>query len=88
MFEFDENKSKSNMQKHVIDFESAKMFWKDPNRVEIPSRWVDETRYILIARLENNLWSAIYTFRENRIRLISVRKSRSNEKEIYDSIGI
>jgi len=88
VFEFDKNKSKSNMQKHGIDFESAKKLWKDPNRVEIPSRWVDEPRHILIARLENNLWSAIYTYRENRIRLISVRKSRNNEKEIYDRIGI
>jgi uncharacterized DUF497 family protein len=88
MSEFDENKSKSNMQKHEIDFETARMLWKDPNRVEIPSRWLDESRYILIARLENNLWSAVYTIRENRIRLISVRKSRHNEKEIYDSIGI
>ena len=88
MFEFDENTSKSNMQKHGIDFESAKMLWKDPNRVEIPSRWLDEPRNILIASFENKLWSAVYTLRENRIRLISVRKSRSNEKEIYDSIGI
>ena len=76
------------MQKHGIDFETAKKLWVDPNRVEIPSRWVDESRYVLIARLENNLWSAIYTYRENRIRLISVRKSRNNEKEIYDRIGI
>ncbi len=88
MSEFDENKTKSNMQKHGIDFETARMLWKDPNRVEIPGRWLDESRYILIARLENNLWSAVYTLRENRIRLISVRKSRDNEKEIYDSIGI
>ena len=88
MFEFDETKSASNMQKHGIDFESAKMLWKDPNRVEIPSRWLDEPRYILIARLENKLWSAIYTLREKRIRIISVRKSRDHEKEIYDSIGI
>ena len=76
------------MQKHGIDFETAKMLWKDPNRVEIRSIWVDEPRNILIARLENKLWSAVYTLRENRIRLISVRKSRDNEKEIYDSIGI
>jgi uncharacterized DUF497 family protein len=88
VFEFNGYKSESNMQKHGIDFETAKMLWKDPNRVEIPSRWVDEPRYILIARLEDNLWSAVYTLRENRISLISVRKSRSNEKEIYDSIGI
>ena len=88
MFEFDENKSESNMQKHGIDFETAKKLWRDPNRLEIPSRRVDEPRYVLIARLENNLWSAIFTFRENRIRIISVRKSRNNEKEIYERIGI
>ena len=76
------------MQKHGIDFETAKKLWKDSNRIEVPSRWLDEPRYLLVARLENNLWSAIYTYRENRIRLISVRKSRTNEKEIYERIGI
>ena len=76
------------MQKHGIDFESAKMFWKDPNRVEIPSRWVDEPRYILIARLNQDLRTTIFTVRNRNTRIISVRKSREDEKEIYDSIGI
>jgi hypothetical protein len=50
MFEFDETTSGSNMKKHGMDFETVKILWKDHNRVEIPSRWLDEPRYILIAR--------------------------------------
>ena len=85
MFEFDRNKSESNTKKHGIDFETSRKLWKDPNRIVIPARWVDEPRFLLIARLDEDLWSAIYTFRKNKIRIISVRKSRDNEKEIYNS---
>jgi uncharacterized DUF497 family protein len=88
MFEFDKNKSGSNKEKHGIDFETAKKLWEDPNRIEIPARWLDEPRYILIALLNESLWSAIYTVRNKKIRIISVRKSRNDEKEIYDSLGI
>lgn len=88
MFEFDKNKSESNKRKHGIDFESARKLWKDPNRIEIPARWVDEHRSVLIAKLEDDIWSAIFTLRENKIRIISVRKSRDNEKEIYNSSRI
>ncbi len=85
MFEFDEKKSRSNKTKHGIDFETALQLWDDPNRLEIPARWVDETRFILIAMLDNKCWSAVITKRKNAIRIISVRKSRNDEKEIYKS---
>jgi len=85
LFEFDENKSKINQEKHGIDFETATHLWEDPNRLEIPARWVDETRFILIAMIDEELWSAIFTKRNENIRIISVRKSRDNEKEIYYS---
>ena len=85
MFEFDEKKSIYNKNKHGIDFKSATQLWDDPNRIEIPARWVDEPRSLLIARLKNEYWSAIFTWRKDRIRIISVRKSRKNEKEIYNS---
>jgi uncharacterized DUF497 family protein len=84
MFEFDEKKSELNKKKHGIDFESAKMLWEDSNRIEIPARWVDEPRNLLIAQLNGEFWSAIFTIRNNKIRIISVRKSRNNEKEIYN----
>jgi len=85
MFEFDRNKSDLNKKKHGIDFETAKRLWEDSNRIEIPARWVDEPRFLLIAQLDGQLWSAIFTHRKNKIRMISVRKSRNNEKEIYNS---
>ena len=88
MFEFDKNKSESNRRKHGIDFESARKLWWDSNRIEIPARWIDEPRFVLIAILEKDIWSAVFTLRENRIRIISVRTARDNEKEIYNSSRI
>lgn len=66
MFEFDENKSKRNKGKHGIDFETAVRLWEDPNRLEIPTGTVDESRLVLIAMLNDDIWSAIFT-REIRI---------------------
>ena len=85
MFEFDENKSRSNKVKHEIDFTMAMKLWDDPNRLEIPAQWVNESRYLLIAVLEEEYWSAVFTKRKNMIRIISIRKSRRYEKEIYNS---
>lgn len=85
MFEFDKKKSASNKRKHGIDFKTAIKLWEDPDRITIPARWVDEPRFILIAKLENAYWSVIYTERKSVIRIISVRRSRENEKEIYKS---
>lgn len=85
MFEFDKNKSESNRRKHGIDYKTARRLWEDYNRVEIPARWIDEPRVLLIARLDEEIWAAIFTHRNNTIRIISVRKARRNEKEIYNS---
>ncbi len=84
-FEFDEQKSISNKIKHGIDFIEAQNLWKDPDRIEIPAKNLDEPRYMIIGRIGMNIWSAIYTIREINYRIISVRKARENEKEIYES---
>lgn len=84
-FEFDPDKSKANKNKRGIDFYRARRLWNDPYRVEIPARWLDEARFILIASTGNEVWAAIYTVRNKRVRIISVRKARDNEKEIYHS---
>ena len=85
-FQFDENKSLSNRKKHGIDFIEAQSLWNDPERVIIPSREMDEIRNMIIGRIEKTVWSAIYTIRKENIRIISVRKARENEKEIYESL--
>ena len=87
-FEYDPQKSHTNKQKHGIDFEEAQLLWLDYNRIEIPARTTGEIRKVLIAKLNEEIWSAVFTMREGAIRIISVRRSRKNEKEIYYSEGI
>ena len=85
-FEFNENKSILNRKKHGINFIEAQNLWNDPERVIIPAREMDEIRNMNIGRIEKTVWSAIYTIRKENIRIISVRKARENEKEIYESL--
>ena len=84
-FEFDEQKSKRNKEKHGIDFVEAQRIWEDPEVVMIPAKTISESRYLLIGKYDNSIWSAIFTLRNQKIRIISVRRSRKNEEEIYKS---
>ena len=84
-FEYDKRKSDSNELKHGINFEDAQLLWTDPDRVQIPARDVDEPRLMMIGKINNRYWSAIFTYRGEKIRLISVRSSRTEEIEIYES---
>ena len=83
-FEFDDDKSQANLEKHGIDFRSAQGLWKDPNLLELQAKSEDEQRFLLIGRIDEKHWSAVVTYRNNRIRLISVRRSRKKEVEIYE----
>lgn len=82
-FEFDENKSISNAEKHGIDFISAQNLWNDDRRVIVTARSQDEPRFAIIAMHQGKLWTAICTLREDRIRIISARRSRHGEEEGY-----
>lgn len=83
-FEYDEAKSRANDAKHGIDFVSAQDLWKDPQRVEIPARTEGEPRWLVIGRMAGKHWSAVITRREERIRIISVRRSRVEEVTLYE----
>ena len=85
VFEFNQEKSRINLSKHGIDFNEAQLLWNDPNAIVIPARTVDEPRYLLIAELDGRHWTSIFTIRNKKIRIISVRRSRKNEEKIYQS---
>lgn len=84
-FEFDEGKSRANLEKHGIDFVQAQALWSDPDLIEIPAVPVDEPRLLVIGRIEGKHWSAVITYRSENIRIISVRRARSEEVAIYES---
>ena len=74
-----------NKKKHGIDFIEAQSLWNDPDRIEIPAKTIDEQRFLLIGRISDKHWSSIITYRNDRIRIVSVRRSRKEEIEIYES---
>ena len=84
-FEFDENKSRANKAKHGIDFVEAQALWFDAMLVEIPARTEDESRFLVVGTVGGQPWSAVITYRGERIRIISVRRSRPEEVSIYES---
>ena len=84
-FEFDANKSQVNLEKHGIDFLDAQALWDDPDLLEIKARTENEPRFLVIGRIGPTHWSAVITYRNERIRLISVRRSRIKEVELYES---
>jgi uncharacterized DUF497 family protein len=71
--------------KHGIDFEEAQILWKNWNRLEIPVRCDDAPRYLIIGIINQQYWSAVITYRYSHIRLISVRRSRKQEIDLYES---
>ena len=84
-FEFDPVKSRINNKKHRIDFIKAQQLWEDKDRIVIPVNMVDEPRYMVIGKIDRKHWSAVITSREKNIRIISARRSREEEIEIYES---
>lgn len=82
-FEFDPAKSAANLEKHGIDFVRAQALWSDPDRLEVHARSFDEPRTQVIGRIGDLVWSAFVTMRTDRIRIISVRRARHDEKAAY-----
>ncbi len=83
--EFDRRKSDSNRRKHGIDFMAAQSLWEDPDLLEIPARTTDEPRFLAIGKIGEQHWSGVITYRDECVRIISVRRSRDEEVKIYES---
>jgi hypothetical protein len=84
-FEFDPEKSRANKRKHGIDFEEARALWDDSDVIEIPARTTGEPRFMAVGTIGRRHWSAVFTWRGKKRRIISVCPSRREEVEIFES---
>ena len=87
-FEFDPEKSDINKRKHGIDFIEAQALWDDPDFIEIPVKVSDELRFLVIGKISEKHWSGVITYRTEKIKIISVRRSRKEEVDLYESSPI
>ncbi len=83
-FEFDPGKSVSNKAKHGIDFQEAQALWKDLDLLEISVKTSDEERFLVVGVIDGKHWSGVITYRSGKIRIISVRRSRKEEVNLYE----
>jgi uncharacterized protein len=83
-FEWDENKRRSNVIKHGIDFADAKEVFHDPAAyTSVSPRSVPERRYVTVGSMRGALIAVIFTFRGQVIRIISARVARRIERQTY-----
>ena len=83
-FEFDPAKSRANKRKHGIDFVEAQALWDDAEAIEIATNTNVEPRFVVAGMIEGKLWTAIVTYRNDNIRLISVRRAWKKEIDSYE----
>ena len=83
-FEFDPEKSDNNKKKHGIDFLEAQALFDDPDLIEIPVKTTDEPRFLVIGKIADKHWSGVVTYRGERVRIISVRRPRKEEVDLYE----
>ena len=82
-FEFDPAKRRANWEKHGIDFSEAQRLWELPI-VEVRLNYPLEERWLVVGKLDEKYWTTVVTYRESRVRLISVRRSRAEEKKLHE----
>jgi len=87
-FEWDENKRRTNIQKHGLDFRDAWKVFNFPMLIALDDREAyDEDRYIGIGMLEGRIVVVVYTERgEDTIRIISMMKALTHERNRYEQL--
>jgi uncharacterized DUF497 family protein len=84
--EWDDRKRLSNLEKHRLDFEDAALIF-GADFLKLPARPSgDETRFRAIGYVRGNPVAVIYTERGDAIRIISMRKARTDERRLHQAL--
>jgi uncharacterized DUF497 family protein len=83
-FEWDEAKRFSNLRKHGVDFVAVReLQWESAQESEDRRHNYDERRWIARGKIGGQLHVLVYTRRNGRIRVISLREASRREKANY-----
>lgn len=62
----------------------ALALWDDPYLIEAPANVTNEPRFLAVGMIGARHWTAVYTYRSDRVRIISVRRARKQEIDYYE----
>ena len=83
-FEYGTQKSRANLLKHGIDFEDAQRLWEVPTVTFHTKPDSDEVHYLVLGMIDGKHWTAIITDHGEHTRIISIRRSRTQEEKDYE----
>jgi uncharacterized DUF497 family protein len=84
-YEWDERKRSINFALHGVDFAEVESFdWESARVLEDDRKQYGEIRYIAIGYIQMRLYVLVFTIRENRVRVISLRKATRREVIRYE----
>ena len=85
--EFDADKDEINRFKHRLPLALGKRIFADPYHALLPTFRAEdgEDRYKAVGLIDGKLYTAVFVWREARMRMISVRRSNAREQREYDS---
>jgi uncharacterized DUF497 family protein len=84
-FEWDPDKAVRNVEKHGIDFADPSLVLFDDLALTIPDKDADEERFLALGQdALGRLLVVIYTWRNDRIRIISARRATGRERRLYE----
>ena len=85
-FTWDEHKRRSNLKRHKLDFADAVEVFQGPMRIFEDTRFdYGEQRWVGLGLLGNIVVVIVHTEIEDEIRVISMRKATTHEKELFYS---
>ena len=84
LFEYDQNKSAANLEKHGIDFEDIQEIWDGIYCGIGVVKVSGERREVVVGKISGEYWTAAITERRSVIRIISARRSTEKERSEYD----
>ena len=85
-YEWDEEKAAANLRKHGVDFADAALALEDELALTMTDLYSErEARFVTVGRDPyERLLAVVYTWRGERIRLISARETTSKERRDYE----
>ncbi len=83
-YEWDPDKAGTNLKKHRVSFADAVTVFSDDQALTMKDPNPDEERSVTLGMdAQGNILIVVYTWREDRIRIISARKATLAERRQY-----
>jgi uncharacterized DUF497 family protein len=78
----EQNRSPNTLSRLVA---ATSSLWSDPDLLQVKVKTSDFPRYLAIGQVDGHHWSAAITYQDDRIKILSVRPSREEEVQLYES---